>query len=75
VGTPPSVDAVESSQSPRRRRRSGERQIVIPADAHKAMQIEEGHKVVVLRGPRDGSIIAFRADSLERFDQHVVLVR
>lgn len=41
-------------------------QIVIPADAHKAMQIEEGHKVVVLRGPRDGSIIAFRADSLDK---------
>ena len=40
-------------------------QIVIPADARKAMQISEGDKVVVLRGPRDGSVIVFRVDSLE----------
>jgi AbrB family looped-hinge helix DNA binding protein len=42
-------------------------QIVIPADARTAMKIEEGSKVVVLRGPREGSIILFRVDSLESF--------
>ena len=41
-------------------------QIVIPADARQAMQISEGDKVVVLRGPREGSVIVFRADSLEK---------
>ena len=40
-------------------------QIVIPADARRAMQIKEGDKVVVLRGPRDGSVVVFRVDSLE----------
>jgi AbrB family looped-hinge helix DNA binding protein len=41
-------------------------QIVIPVDARKAMQINEGDKVVVLRGPREGSVIVFRVDSLEK---------
>jgi AbrB family looped-hinge helix DNA binding protein len=42
-------------------------QIVIPADARDAMQVKEGDKVVVLRGPREGSIIVFRVDSFDRF--------
>lgn len=41
-------------------------QIVIPADARKAMQVGEGDKVVVLRGPREGSIIVFRVDSFDK---------
>ena len=41
-------------------------QIVIPADARVAKQIKEGDKVVVLRGPREGSIIVFRVDSFEK---------
>jgi AbrB family looped-hinge helix DNA binding protein len=41
-------------------------QIVIPADARSAMQIKEGDKVVVIRGPREGSIIVFRVDSFEK---------
>ena len=40
-------------------------QIVIPADAREAMQIKEGNKVVILRGPREGSIIVFRVDSFD----------
>jgi AbrB family looped-hinge helix DNA binding protein len=44
-------------------------QIVIPADARAAMQVKEGDKVVVLRGPREGSIIVFRVDSFDRFLQ------
>jgi AbrB family looped-hinge helix DNA binding protein len=42
-------------------------QIVIPADARSAMQIREGDKVVVLRGPREGSILVFRVDSFDTF--------
>ena len=42
-------------------------QIVIPADARTAMQVKEGDKVVVLRGPREGSIIIFRVDSFDKF--------
>lgn len=42
-------------------------QIVIPQEAREAMGIEEGNKVVVLRGPREGSVIIFRVDSLEKF--------
>ena len=42
-------------------------QIVIPADARSAMQVKEGDKVVVLRGPREGSILVFRIDSFDRF--------
>jgi len=49
-------------------------QIVIPADARAAMQIKEGDKVVVLRGPREGSIIVFRVDSFDRFLAYVTSV-
>jgi AbrB family looped-hinge helix DNA binding protein len=42
-------------------------QIVIPADARSAMHIKEGDKVVILRGPREGSILIFRVDSFDRF--------
>ena len=42
-------------------------QIVIPADAREAMQGKEGDKVVVLRGPREGSILVFRIDSFDKF--------
>jgi AbrB family looped-hinge helix DNA binding protein len=42
-------------------------QIVIPADARAAMQVKEGDKVVVLRGPREGSILVFRVDSFDKF--------
>jgi AbrB family looped-hinge helix DNA binding protein len=42
-------------------------QIVIPADARTAMYIREGDKVVVLRGPRDGSVLVFRVDSFDAF--------
>jgi AbrB family looped-hinge helix DNA binding protein len=42
-------------------------QIVIPADARAAMQVKEGDKVVVLRGPHEGSIIVFRVDSFDKF--------
>ena len=41
-------------------------QIVIPADAREAMEIKEGDKVVVLRGPREGSILVFRVDSFDK---------
>lgn len=41
-------------------------QIVIPADAREAMQINEGDRVVVLRGPRDGSIVVFRVDAFDK---------
>jgi AbrB family looped-hinge helix DNA binding protein len=40
-------------------------QIVIPADAREAMQIKEGDKVVILRGPREGSVLVFRVDSFD----------
>lgn len=40
-------------------------QIVIPTDARTAMHIKEGDKMVILRGPRDGSIIVFRVDSFD----------
>ena len=40
-------------------------QIVIPADAREAMKVKEGDKVVVLRGPREGSILVFRVDSFD----------
>lgn len=41
-------------------------QIVIPVNARRAMQIKEGDKVVVVRGPREGSITVFRVDSFEK---------
>jgi AbrB family looped-hinge helix DNA binding protein len=40
-------------------------QIVIPADAREAMEIKEGDKVVILRGPREGSVLVFRVDSFD----------
>lgn len=40
-------------------------QIVIPAEARAVMQIAPGNKVVVVKGPRDGSIIVFRVDSFD----------
>ena len=40
-------------------------QIVIPADAREAMQIKEGDKVVILRGPREGSVLVLRVDSFD----------
>jgi AbrB family looped-hinge helix DNA binding protein len=42
-------------------------QIVIPADARASMQVKVGDKVVVLRGPREGSVLVFRVDSFDRF--------
>jgi AbrB family looped-hinge helix DNA binding protein len=44
-------------------------QIVIPADARAAMQIKEGDKVVILRGPREGSVLVFRVGSFDAFLQ------
>jgi AbrB family looped-hinge helix DNA binding protein len=41
-------------------------QIVIPADARASMKVKEGDKVVVLRGPREGSILVFRIDSFDK---------
>jgi AbrB family looped-hinge helix DNA binding protein len=41
-------------------------QIVIPADARSTMQIKGGDKVVVVRGPREGSIIIHRIDSFDK---------
>jgi hypothetical protein len=38
---------------------------VILADARTAMQVREGDKVVVLRGPREGGILVFRVDSFD----------
>jgi AbrB family looped-hinge helix DNA binding protein len=40
-------------------------QIVIPADARAAMNIREGDKVVILRGPREGSIVVVRVESFD----------
>jgi AbrB family looped-hinge helix DNA binding protein len=40
-------------------------QIVIPADAREAMHIKEGDKVVILRGPREGSVLVLRVDSFD----------
>jgi AbrB family looped-hinge helix DNA binding protein len=40
-------------------------QIVIPAEARAAMGIEPGNKVVVVKGPRDGSVIVFRVDAFD----------
>ena len=40
-------------------------QIVIPADAREAMKIKDGDKVVILRGPREGSVLVFRVDSFD----------
>ena len=40
-------------------------QIVIPADARESMKVKEGDKVVILRGPREGSVLVFRVDSFD----------
>jgi bifunctional DNA-binding transcriptional regulator/antitoxin component of YhaV-PrlF toxin-antitoxin module len=34
-------------------------------DAREVMQIKEGDKVVILRGPREGSVLVFRVDSFD----------
>ncbi len=47
-------------------------QIVIPIDARNAMGVKEGDKVVVLRGPREGSIIVFRVDSFDKLFEKAV---
>lgn len=44
-------------------------QIVIPADAREAMGIKEGDKVVILGGPREGSVLVFRVDAFDVFLQ------
>jgi AbrB family looped-hinge helix DNA binding protein len=41
-------------------------QIVIPAVARRAMGVTEGERVVVVRGPREGSIIVYRVDAFEK---------
>ncbi len=41
-------------------------QIVIPAAARTDMQVKEGDRVVVLRGPREGSVLVFRVDVFDR---------
>jgi AbrB family looped-hinge helix DNA binding protein len=41
-------------------------QIVIPAAARTDMGVKEGDRVVVLRGPREGSILVFRVDAFDR---------
>jgi AbrB family looped-hinge helix DNA binding protein len=41
-------------------------QIVIPATARTDMGVKEGDRVVVLRGPREGSILVFRVDAFDR---------
>lgn len=46
-------------------------QIVIPAEAREEMQVKEGDKVVVLQGPRQGSLIIFKVDSIDIFKQKV----
>ena len=35
------------------------------------MQVKEGDKVVVLQGPREGSILVFRVDSFEKLLEKV----
>ena len=46
-------------------------QIVIPAEARAKLQIEEGDKLVVLKGPREGSLIVFKIGSIDFFQQKV----
>jgi AbrB family looped-hinge helix DNA binding protein len=41
-------------------------QIVIPAAARADMPLKEGDRVVVLRGPREGSVLVFRVDAFDR---------
>jgi AbrB family looped-hinge helix DNA binding protein len=42
-------------------------QIVIPAEARTKLQIEEGDKIVVLKGPREGSLIIFKIGAIDIF--------
>jgi AbrB family looped-hinge helix DNA binding protein len=44
---------------------------VIPAKAREKFQIQEGDKIVVLRGPREGSLIIFKIDSIDIFKEKV----
>jgi bifunctional DNA-binding transcriptional regulator/antitoxin component of YhaV-PrlF toxin-antitoxin module len=46
-------------------------QIVILAEVRAAMQVGKGDKVVVLRSPRDGSILVFRVDSFEKLWENI----
>lgn len=46
-------------------------QIVIPAKAREKLQILEGDKIVVLRGPREGSLIIFKIGSIDIFKEKV----
>jgi AbrB family looped-hinge helix DNA binding protein len=46
-------------------------QMVIPAEARAELQIEEGDKMVVLKGPREGSLIIFKIGSIEIFQEKV----
>ena len=46
-------------------------QIVIPAEARAELQIGEGDKIVVLKGPREGSLIMFKIGSIEIFQEKV----
>ena len=39
---------------------------MIPAAARADMPVQEGDRVVVLRGPREGSILVFRVDAFDR---------
>jgi len=40
-----------------------------PVHSRAAMQIKEGDKVVILRGPREASVLVFRVDSFDVFLQ------
>jgi AbrB family looped-hinge helix DNA binding protein len=46
-------------------------QIVIPADARAELALKEGDKMVVLKGPREGSLIIFKVDSIDIFKEKV----
>ena len=46
-------------------------QIVIPAEARTKLEIEEGDKMVVLKGPREGSLIVFKIGSIDFFQGKV----
>jgi AbrB family looped-hinge helix DNA binding protein len=40
-------------------------QIVIPAEARDELEFKEGDKVVILRGPRGGSVMVVKAEVVE----------
>jgi AbrB family looped-hinge helix DNA binding protein len=46
-------------------------QIVIPADARTELEIKEGDKMIVLKGPRDGSLVVFKVDSVDFFKDKI----